>query len=102
LGEIVTETAESLIAYCREGKRICQMPHHWTMLWEMLPARRLVGGVWEPSLPLILAAWDETPAMFKMLRLAEHIQWAETHGALDAVAAFLQSLPEADWHHTGE
>jgi hypothetical protein len=65
LEETVTEAAESLTAYCREGKRICPMPHHWTMLWEMLPARRLVGGVWEPSLPLILVAWDETPAMFK-------------------------------------
>jgi hypothetical protein len=96
------ETAESLIAYCREGGRVCPMPRHWTTLWEMLPERRLIGGGWEPSLPLILAAWDETPAMPKMHRLSEHIKWAEKHNALDTVAAFLKRLSEEEWHHTGE
>jgi hypothetical protein len=38
-------------------------------------------------LGLFLAAWHETPAMLKMVRLAEHIQWAEKHNALPEVAA---------------
>jgi hypothetical protein len=40
--------------------------------------------------PLILAARHETPAMLKMVRLAEHIQWAKKHNALPEVAAFLR------------
>jgi hypothetical protein len=40
----------------------------------MLPKRKQEGAAWQPPLPLILAAWDETPAISKMLRLADHIQ----------------------------
>ena len=38
----------------------------------------------------------------KMLRLAEHIEWAENHGSLPTVAAFLHNLAETDWHHLGD
>jgi hypothetical protein len=38
----------------------------------------------------------------KMLRLAEHIQWAEKHNVLELVAGFLGSLREEDWYHVGE
>ena len=38
----------------------------------------------------------------KMLRLDEHIRWAEENGALEAIAAFLRGLPEEDWNHIGE
>jgi hypothetical protein len=34
--------------------------------------------------------------------LAEHIQWAEKHNALQEVAAGLPSLREDEWHHLGE
>ncbi len=40
--------------------------------------------------------------MRKMLRLAEHIEWAAQHGALESVARFLRDLREEDWHHVGE
>jgi len=40
--------------------------------------------------------------MLKMLRLREHIEWAERHGALDKVHAFLSEMPESEWLHLGE
>jgi hypothetical protein len=98
----VSESAESLIAYSHENNRVCPLPPLWHQLWEMLPGREQVGAGWRPPLPLILAAWHDTPAILKMLRLAEHIQWAAEHGALEPVARFLRELPEADWHHLGE
>ncbi len=76
------------------------MPQRWNELWESLPNREQVGVGWRPSPPLILAAWHDTPAMLKMIRLAEHIQWAAEHGALEPVARFLRELPEEDWHHS--
>jgi hypothetical protein len=54
------------------------------------------------AVPLIGAAWYETPAMLKMVRLAEHVQWAAKHNALLEVAAFLRGLREDEWHHLGE
>jgi hypothetical protein len=51
---------------------------------------------------LILAAWHDTPAMLKMLRMAEHIEWAAQHGALEVVAKYLRSLPEDQWLHLGD
>jgi hypothetical protein len=98
----MNESAENLIAYCRENNRVCPQPDRWIELWEMLPDRKQIGAVWEPPLPLILAAWHETPATSKMLRLAEHIHWADAHGVLPLVATFLRNLPEEDWHHVGE
>ena len=64
----------------------------------MLPDRRLEAEGWEPSLPLILAAWWDLRGA-KMMRLEEHIRWAEQHGALEDVAAFLRGLREEDWYH---
>ena len=98
----MSETAESLIAYSRENNRVCPQPTLWHQLWEMLPNPKQIGAGWEPALPLILAAWDETPAISKMLRLADHIRWAETHDALEKIGTFLRSLREEDWHHVGE
>ena len=98
----MSDNVESLINYCRERNRVCPQPSLWHQMWEMLPNRRQVGAGWQPSLPLILAAWDATPALPKILRLAEHIEWAEKHNALEQVSAFLRGLREEDWHHIGE
>jgi hypothetical protein len=95
----MSETIESLIAYCQQNNRVCPMPHHWNRLWEMLPDRSRVGAGWQPSLPLILAAWHDTPAMYKMSRLTEHIDWAAQQGALEPIARFLRELREEDWFH---
>jgi hypothetical protein len=98
----MAETVESLVKYCRENNRVCPLPRFWSKLWETLPDRTRVDGGWRPPPPLILAAWYDTPALPKMLRLAKHIEWAAQHGALDAVSGFLRELREEDWFHIGE
>ncbi len=98
----MSDSVESLVEYCRENNRVCPLPQLWNRLWEMLPNRTRVGAGWQPPLPLILAAWHDTPAMLKMRRLAEHIEWAAQHGALEFVASFLRDLREEDWHHIDE
>ena len=99
---MASETVENLIAYCRENNRVCPLPSHWSRLWEMLPNRVQVGAGWQPPLPLILAAWHDTPANSKMARLAEHIEWAAKHDAPDSIGQFLRDLREEDWFHVGD
>ena len=95
----MTTDLDALIKYCKSNKRICPMPDHWNKLWEMLPNRSRVGSSWKPSLPLILAAWNYSSAISKMLRLEEHLRWAEVHGELDTIDVFLRGLHEDDWAH---
>ena len=78
------------------------MPQQWAKLYDMLPGRQRDGAECEPALPLILGAWHGTPPFFKILRLQEHLEWANRHGVLPEVAAFLESLEESDWVHFGE
>jgi hypothetical protein len=98
----MSDTVESLVAFCGQDSRVCPLPAKWNQLWEILPDRKRVGLGWQPPPPLILAAWHDTPAMLKMLRLTEHIEWAAQHDALDTVARFLRALHETDWFHVGE
>jgi hypothetical protein len=90
-----------LLALASEGGRVCPQPHAWTRLYALLPDTRSDGYGAIPAAPYVLAAWAETSDEQKILRLREHLEWAERHGALAAVHAFLSSLPEADWHHVG-
>jgi len=87
----MNETAHSLIAYSQENDRVCPEPDRWNELWKLLPQRSRIGAAWQPSLPLILAAWDHTSNLEKKLRLAEHIEWAEKHQGLTVTAAFLRN-----------
>ena len=64
--------------------------------------RQKATGGWEPSLPLILAAWDFTMPIEKHLRFKEHVQWATDHGQTQEIGNYLRSLPEGDWYHFGE
>jgi hypothetical protein len=95
-------TRDEVLKFAQENGRVCPRPNRWQELYELLPEKRQVGAGWEPALPLILAAWWDTPALQKMLRLREHIEWADSHGCLEQVDAFLRSLPESEWHHLGE
>jgi hypothetical protein len=95
-------TLEEAIAEATKNGRVCPMPMHWGQLYELLPNRRRKGAGWEPALPLILAAWHESPALFKALRLKEHLVWAASHGSIDQVYAYMVSLPEGDWYHYNE
>ena len=77
------------------------MPHtaavERALVWR--PDRMRAAGGWEPALPLIPAAWHDTPTLLKMFRLVEHIEWVAKHGALESVAIFLRGLREEDWFH---
>jgi hypothetical protein len=72
-----------LLNYVRSNNRVCPIPWRWNELYQMLPGRRSVGNGWEPALPLILAAWWDTPALLKILRLEEHIRYAADKGVLN-------------------
>ncbi len=95
-------TLEEVIAEVKKNDRVCPQPDKWNRLYEMLPNKKRKGNGWEPSLPLILAAWRDTPAISKMLRLREHVEWAEKEQCLEEVYNFLISLNETDWHHIGD
>lgn len=93
---------KALLDFVQSGGRVCPTPQCWQRLYDQLPAKRRAGAGWEPALPLILSAWHDTPALPKMLRLREHLEWAAVHGALPAVDAYLRGLREDQWHHIGD
>jgi hypothetical protein len=35
----------------------------------------------------------------KIMRLREHLEWADKHGTLDEVGKYLRALPEDQWFH---
>ncbi|MBF0269942.1 MAG: hypothetical protein HQL44_15260 [Alphaproteobacteria bacterium] len=93
----------SIIEFVRSNERVCPQPDFWNRLYKLLPNRQqLSSGGWEPSLPLILAAWWETTDEQKQERLISHIHWAEKHGGLGNVEAFIKEMQESDWHHRGD
>ncbi len=93
---------EEVFAEAKKNNRVCPQPQRWQELYDMLPKKQRKGTGWEPSLPLILAAWWDTSALSKILRLREHIEWAAQHGCLHDVYSFLCDLPEDQWYHFGE
>lgn len=94
-------TLARVIAEAQRNGRVCPQPRQWHLLYEVLPGKQRKGDGWEPSPPLILAAWWDTPDLPKILRLQEHIEWAASHGCLAEVYAFLKGLREEEWHHVG-
>lgn len=95
-------TLEEALELAQTNARVCPQPQRWNELYKLLPNRKRVGAGWEPPLPLILAAWWDTPAISKIARFREHLEWAASHGALDSVYSFMSALQESDWHHVGE
>lgn len=91
-----------LIDYCQRNARVCPLPDKWNELWEMLPDKERVGNGWQPPLPLILGAWHYTSALEKMVRLKEHLEYAEKHKVLEQVDSYLRGLQESEWAHLGE
>lgn len=95
------ESFDSLWAYCTDNKRA--IPRDWNRLYKKLANRRQKpSGGWEPSLPLILAAWHVTMPIEKHLRFKEHVEWARDQNQLDQIGKYLRSLDESDWLHFGE
>ena len=95
-------TVEDVLLEARRNNRVCPLPPHWVQLYEMLPDKKRTARGWEPAPPITGPAWVTTPSMPKRMFLRDHIEWAAAHGALDAVMAFLKSLPEDQWHHMGD
>ena len=92
------DKVRSLIEYAQSEGRVCPMPTFWNDMWNMLPDRRQKeNGGWDPSLPLILAAWWDTTAEDKKRRLKLHIEYAANKGVLDNVDAFLRNLTPTQW-----
>ncbi len=97
------ETFDSLWNYCTDNNRLVPMPPQWNQVFDMLKNRqRKPTGGWEPSAPLILAAWHCSMPIEKQLRFKEHLEWAQRHGQLEEIGTFLRSIPEAQWCHFGE
>lgn len=84
---------------CEKNRRICPQPIKWNEFYEILPNKKSKGNVWEPSLPLILAAWWDTPLFLKKNRFLEHVEWANKHNILDQAYNFLSKLQDEDWFH---
>lgn len=87
-----------LIKYTTSKGRVCPMPQQWTKLWEMLPNKERVGAGWQPSLPLILAAWYDTSDREKRNRLLSHIKYASEQGVLNQIDEYLRSLSKDEWY----
>jgi len=95
---VSSEKLQSLLQYIRAEGRICPQQNKWHELWEMLPDKRRVSHGWDPPLPLILAEWNTTTGHQKMVRLKQHINYADQKGILDRIEKFLKDLKRDEWH----
>lgn len=96
-----TENLNTLWEYCCSENRA--IPRDWNGVYQMLKGKRQKpSGGWEPSLPLILTAWDTTSAIDKQLRFREHLEWAKDQGQIAEIDRYLRSLRENDWYHFSE
>jgi len=89
---------KELLKFVQDEGRICPQPGKWHELWELLPDRQRIGSGWQPPLPLILAAWDHATGIEKMLRLRQHIEYAEEKGVLNQVDRYLRDLHTSGWY----
>tara|TARA_Y100001978_G_C23468323_1_gene325739 strand:- start:28 stop:366 length:339 start_codon:yes stop_codon:yes gene_type:complete len=87
------EKLENLIKYVSSDGRVCPAPMKWNELYDMLPNKEYN----KPALPLILSAWWETGALWKKIRLKEHITFGFEQGLLDKIDVFLRSLGKDEW-----
>jgi len=95
-------TLEELIAYCKDKNRICPQPQLWNEMWKKLKDKKQINSGWQPPIPLILAAWWDTPIISKQIRLIEHLTWANNHGQLKEIANYLTTLKEEQWFHLND
>jgi hypothetical protein len=94
------ETVKTLLAYCEEDKRVCPQPIKWHAFYELLCENAQPDDD-QPLPPLILAAWS-MPAIEKIVRLQQQIEWSNRNEVLAAASKFLRSLREEDWFHFGD
>jgi hypothetical protein len=91
-------TVVDVMVEARLNNRVCPMPAKWLQLYEMLPDKTRS----EPPPPLVDTAWRDTPSIPKRMCFRQHIEWADSHGVLKHVFAFMKSMPEDEWLHMGE
>ena len=82
----------------RRNNRVCPRPNHWQALYDLLPDKKKN----KPTPPLIGPSWNSSPSITKRTCLREHFEWAEQHGVLEEVLAFVRALPETDWFHMND
>jgi hypothetical protein len=95
-------TLDAAMLVARRNNRVCPRPERWEEFSALLPSRKTMRGVEAPPAPMTGAAWAVTPPLTKRLCFREQIEWAESHGVLENVMAFMQQLREEDWLHMGE
>lgn len=89
----------NLYFFCKQNNRICPQLKYWNELWVKLKNKQQSAKGWVPSVPLILAAWWETPPVFKQIRFLQHIYWAAENDQLQEICEFLQKLGDDDWFY---
>lgn len=97
------DTLEQLIEFCKINDRVCPQPQLWNSLWDKLKNKKRIGSAgWQPSLPLILAAWWEASPSSKQQRLIEHLIWADNQGQIKEITEYLIGLTEDQWFHNND
>lgn len=86
---------EELQEICRRNGRVCPQPRKWAEFTKIIWHK---SDFEKPPAPLILAAWD-SPILFKLLRMQEHLRYAEKHNRLLEAKLYLESLEEKDWFY---
>lgn len=74
----------------------------------MLPNKAHVDRQWQPQLPRVLSSWWASSDLQKSQRFVEHLLWADRHGVIADIDAYLREL-KADaedwsnsWHISNE
>ncbi|HSI53278.1 MAG: hypothetical protein ACAH21_00705 [Ramlibacter sp.] len=97
-----TLTLDDVMVEARRSNRICPTEDSWLALYALLPGKVQGEKGMQPTPPLKGAALKQTSSLARRMFLRDHIEWADTHGGLQAVYEFLKALPEEQWHHMGE
>jgi hypothetical protein len=92
-------TLDDAMQEARRNNRVCPIPEIWQRIYDGLPAD---GRGKRAAPPLTGPAWAATPSLSKRMCFRDHLDWAETHGALDGVLASMKEMPEHHWHHMGD
>ena len=97
----LSEVAALLMDYCVADGRECPRGDQWMEFLDMLPEDLTkIGRERLPPMALILAAY-ECDAWQKQERVKEQIAWADAHGVIGQVDAYLRGLSADEWEYSG-
>jgi hypothetical protein len=92
-------TADDVLVLARRGNRVCPRPLLWSALYVLLEGDHYADL--RPP-PVQGGMWTKFSNLQRRLLFREHIEWAASHGKLDELARYIDSLAEPDWVHMGE